>query len=427
MYFFLTESLRNMDLKNNWKVTLGILTLSSVLMSSGYTMLIPFLPMYLIQDLGVDVAEVNWWSGLIFSITFLISGLMAPIWGAMADRKSRKLMAMRAAVCLAVSYFLGAFVQTPMQLFGMRALQGFSSGLWPATLAIMSAKAPSARLGLCLGVMQGGLTAGHVIGPFFGGAMAELFGMRTSFLVAAGGLTCIATMIFFFIDEPPKAPVAAKVESVQSKWRIHPTLKNPVIQRMLFAAAMVQLTVMMTQPVLPLYIAELQNSMDHIIFISGLVFSVVGISGIFASPLWGILGQSWGYRPVLYLSLVLGATFGWIQAVPFDLTQFTIWRFIGGIAFAGIFPAINAVLTQSTDPADRGRVFGYSYCAQQLGSVLGPILGGVMATYLTNQIVLGIAGALLYPVAAVLIFGRPKKRAPATGTPVKTPSDQSEP
>ena len=77
-----------MDLKNNWKVTLGILTLSSVLMSSGYTMLIPFLPMYLIQDLGVDVAEVNWWSGLIFSITFLISGLMAPIWGAMADRKS---------------------------------------------------------------------------------------------------------------------------------------------------------------------------------------------------------------------------------------------------------------------------------------------------------------------------------------------------
>ena len=61
-----------MDLKNNWKVTLGILTLSSVLMSSGYTMLIPFLPMYLIQDLGVDVAEVNWWSGLIFSPSFIV-------------------------------------------------------------------------------------------------------------------------------------------------------------------------------------------------------------------------------------------------------------------------------------------------------------------------------------------------------------------
>ena len=230
-------------------------------------------------------------------------------------------------------------------------------------------------------------------------------------------------MILFFIDEPPKAPVAKKVETVERKWQIHATLKNPVIQRMLFAAAMVQMTIMMTQPVLPLYIAQLQNSMNHIVFISGLVFSIVGISGIFASPLWGILGQSWGYRPVLYLSLFLGATFGWIQAVPFDLTQFTIWRFIGGLAFAGIFPAINAVLTQSTDPADRGRVFGYSYGAQQLGSVLGPILGGLMATYMTNQLVLGISGALLYPVVAILILSRPKKGAPATGTPVETRKD----
>ncbi len=409
-----------MFLKDNWKITLTILTLSSVLMSSGYTMLIPFLPMYLIDDLGVSVADVNWWSGLIFSITFLISGLMAPVWGALADRKSRKLMAIRAALCLAISYFAGAFVQTPMQLFAMRALQGFSSGLWPATLAIMSGKAPSARLGFCMGVMQGGLTAGHVIGPFFGGVLAEAFGMRTSFLVAAGGLTIIAMLIFFFVDEPPKVPVAKKVEAAEKKFRIHETLKNPIIQRMLFAAAMVQLTVMMTQPVLPLYIGELQQSMEHIVFISGLVFSVVGISGIFASPLWGILGQSWGYRPVLYLSLLLGATFGWIQAVPFDLTQFTIWRFIGGIAFAGIFPAINAVLTQSTSPADRGRVFGYSYCAQQMGSVFGPILGGLMATYMSNQIVIGAAGALLYPVVAILFFCRPKQRDPATGEPAES-------
>lgn len=150
-----------------------------------------------------------------------------------------------------------------------------------------------ARLGLCLGVMQGGLTAGHVIGPFFGGAMAELFGMRASFLVAAGGLTCIANDDFLFHRRAAQGPGCCKSRvRIKVGWRIHPTLKNPVIQRMLFAAAMVQLTVMMTQPVLPLYIAQLQNSMDHIIFISGLVFSVVGISGIFASPLWGILGQS---------------------------------------------------------------------------------------------------------------------------------------
>ena len=45
--------------------------------------------------------------------------------------------------------------------------------------------------------------------------------------------------------------------------------------------------------------------------------------------------------------------FGVIQAIPNDLWQFGFWRFIGGLAFAGIFPAINAVLTNSTEPEDR--------------------------------------------------------------------------
>ena len=76
----------------NWKITLAILTANTVLMSASYTMLIPFLPMYLIQELGVAQGDVNWWSSAIFSVTFLISGIMAPIWGAMADKNSRKLM-----------------------------------------------------------------------------------------------------------------------------------------------------------------------------------------------------------------------------------------------------------------------------------------------------------------------------------------------
>ena len=96
----------------NWKITLAILTANTVLMSASYTMLIPFLPMYLIQELGVAQGDVNWWSSAIFSVTFLISGIMAPIWGAIADKKSRKLMAIRAAACLAITYTLGGLVTT---------------------------------------------------------------------------------------------------------------------------------------------------------------------------------------------------------------------------------------------------------------------------------------------------------------------------
>lgn len=105
--------------------------------------------------------------------------------------------------------------------------------------------------------------------------------------------------------------------------------------------------------------------MDRIVLVTGILFSAVGLSGVFASPVWGIAGQKWGYRPVLYSALLGTTIFGVIQAIPNDLWQFGFWRFIGGLAFAGIFPAINAVLTNSTEPEDRGRIFGLSYAAHK--------------------------------------------------------------
>lgn len=45
----------------SWKLTLVILSASAVLMSLSYTMLIPFMPMYLIQELHVAQDDVNLW------------------------------------------------------------------------------------------------------------------------------------------------------------------------------------------------------------------------------------------------------------------------------------------------------------------------------------------------------------------------------
>ena len=147
----------------NWKVVLAILVCNILFMSSSYTMLIPFLPMYLTGDLGVGPDSVHLWSGIVFSASFLVSAFTAPIWGKLADTHGKRLMAIRASLMLSVSYFLGGIVETPGQLTLMRMFQGFASGLWPMDLAIMTLYAPSRKLGLCLGIMQGTLTAGGVI------------------------------------------------------------------------------------------------------------------------------------------------------------------------------------------------------------------------------------------------------------------------
>lgn len=399
-----------------WKALVWFLTITSVFMSASYTMLVPFLPMYLIDELGVAQSDVNIWSGLIFSISFLISAIMAPIWGALSDKKSHKAMAVRAAVCLAISYVWGGFVQTPWELFAMRSFQGFSAGLWPACLAIMTSTAPREKMGWCLGLMQGGSTAGGVFGPLIGGVLAEVFGMRASFYFAGAALGLIALGLIFFIkggEQKKIAPVAS--DKKKDKGGSFKLLKVPVIQRMLFAAAVVQLAVMLVQPVLPLYIAELQGSMDNIVMVSGIVFSVVGISGVFAAPMWGRIGTNIGYRWALYVALLGGGIFGVVQAIPGDITPFVIWRFVGGIFFAGIFPAINALFAENTLPNERGRIYGLSYAAQQIGSVMGPILGGLMATFWSNSIVVMAHGFVMILLVILLYLKRPKNQDPGSG------------
>lgn len=401
----------------SWKITLVILSASSVLMSLSYTMLIPFLPMYLIQELHVAKDDVNLWSGLIFSVSFLVSGIMAPIWGPMADKGSRKLMAVRSAFLLAISYGLSGVVQDEWQLLGVRCFQGFAAGLWPACLAILSSSVPKEKLGISLGTMQGAMTAGGVLGPLCGGFLAEAFGMRMTFYLGSAALGIITLLIIFCIKEPKKKKVEKKAaDPAKPKTNL---LKIPVVQRMLFTAGVVQLTILLQQPVMPLYVAELQGSMDRIVFVTGLLFSIVGISGVIASPVWGIVGQRIGFRPALYAALLGSGIFGMVQAIPDTLVPFGAWRFVGGLAFAGIFPAINALLTNSTGPEDRGRIFGLSFAAQQAGSVLGPILGGALAMFMSIKVVIFVSGFVLIPLVAFLYLKRPAVETSMKGVEVK--------
>ena len=378
----------------NWKFCLAILTCNVIFMSSSYTMLIPFLPMYLTAELGVDAGSVNIWSGIVFSSTFAVSAIMAPIWGRLADKKGKRLMAIRSSLLLAISYFLGGIVTSPLQLTFMRMFQGFAAGLWPMELAIMTMYAPPKKLGICLGIMQGALTAGGVIGPLFGGILAEIFGMRMSFFLAAGALFLNFLVLVFFIKEPPDNAEPAKAgqpsqEESPSLWH------QPLIRNMLIYAVFVQMVILIIQPVLTTYITELAGHLDNLMFISGLVFSLGGFASAISSPLWGRFGQHHGFHTSLLYALVATSLCYFLQAIPDDLYYFAATQFAIGLFFSGIYPSINAILASNTTAHMKGRVFGLLFSAQQIGSIAGPMLGGLIATFFGVSYVFYVGGAIL--------------------------------
>lgn len=344
-------------------------------------MSVPFLPLFLF-DLGVPDSSVNLWAGIVHSSAFLVGAVMAPLWGLLADKYGKRRMVIRAGLSLAVIYALIAFVQTPWQLVGVRMLHGFVGGFVPASMSIVASVAPKEKLGWSLGMMQAGTMTGGILGPLFGGLLAEAFGLRRSFVAAAIIILAATVAVIIWVREG-KAEAKVPEGTSASKKRTEPVtyrmaFRNRALMSMLLLLVLFQLSVNMIQPLLTLHIAKLQGGLQGAVLSAGFVLSLIGIAGILASPVWGRLGERKGYYRILVICLLSAGLVISMQFFVQDLWLFAIVQFVFGLFMAGIGPIVNTLVVQSTDEQFRGRSFGLTTSANQFGAMLGPLIGGLL-------------------------------------------------
>lgn len=401
----------------NWKIVLALLVSFALLMSSSYTMLIPFLPIYLDKELGASRESLSMWSGLVFAISFAISAFAAPLWGKLSDKMGKKPMIIRSSILIAITYFLAGIVTTPFELFLVRAFQGVAAGLWPACLVMLSAYAPKKKLGFAMGLMQSANITGSILGPLLGGILATSFGMRNSFFIGAVALSLISITTILFIKEPPKQestdPVNQKAPGYLS------LLKDKNLLILLFVVGFTNFVIMQIQPIVALYVEKLNQSSHDVMILSGLVLSLGGFAGAIAAPIWGKAGQKHGFYKTLTLSLIVAGSLIAMQGLPNVLWLFALMQFVCGLAFSGIFPSANSILVLFTPSNIRGTGFGLLFSAQMVGGAIGPIIGGFLVTFLSFNSVYFASGSVLVVLGLYLITLAPKtfkQRANANST-----------
>jgi DHA1 family tetracycline resistance protein-like MFS transporter len=97
----------------------------------------------------------------------------------------------------------------------------------------------------------------------------------------------------------------------------------------------------------------------------------------FAAPVLGKLGDRYGRRPVLLVS-VLGAAIGYvILGIGGALWVLFLSRLIGGIT-AGNLSTASAYIADVSDPQNRAKNFGLIGVAWGVGLIVGPALGAVL-------------------------------------------------
>ncbi|TBL70535.1 MFS transporter [Paenibacillus thalictri] len=383
----------------SWKRNMFMLWSGAFLVSMAYSVSIPFMPIFLQKDLGVH-QHLEAWTGFVFAITFLASALIAPFWGSIADKYGRKPMILRAGVCLSLAYFLYYFVQNPYELIAVRILEGLLAGYIPSAIALVATNTPEKHVGYALGIMSTSGAAASIIGPLLGGVVSHLIGPRDTFLFA-GVMVFVAFLIALFaVKEPYFNKSAAKRSSVTQD------LKEAAANRSLMIALVVVFvttsSVMIIEPLLTIYVLNLGSSESSASLYAGIIFSAVGVATLIAAPRWGKWGSQLGFEKVLFIGLLGGGIGNLLQMVFQDIVSFGSLRFVYGLFFAGVFPALNAFIAQQTDPAFRSRAFGLNQSANQLGLMAGPLIGGLLATQLPIPVIFAINGSLLLAVALLL-------------------------
>lgn len=378
----------------------------ALMMSSSYTMLIPFLPVYMQSELGATADNVSLWSGVTYAITFAISAFVSPIWGKLSDKMGKKPMIIRASFLLAITYFLGGIVRTPFELFLVRAFQGIASGLWPACLVMMSACVPKNKIGISMGLMQSANICGGIIGPLLGGILATAFGMRNSFYVGAVALSLITVTTILFIKEPPVAPEKEINKAQNTSYLTFIKDKNILI--LLLCVCMTNLVILQIQPIVSLYVQQLSHNSDKAVLLTGFIMSLGGIAGALASPLWGKTGQKVGFYKTITIAFISAGLLMSLQGVPNSLVLFGLMQFLCGLGFSGIFPSANSILVLLTPPSSRGMGFGSLFSAQMIGGALGPVIGGVIVSFMSFNTVYIISGSILFVIGIYLKFFAPE-------------------
>ncbi|WP_377348097.1 MFS transporter [Pontibacillus salicampi] len=387
-----------------------IMWFANFFIAGSMTMVMPFLSLYIESFGDFSTQYVQTWSGLVFGITFFTAFLFSPIWGRFGDQYGRKTVLVISGAGLAVSVLLMGFVTSVMQLFVLRLCMGVFTGFISTSQALISTQTPKEISGRALGTLQTGNVTGSLMGPLFGGILADYTGFSSTFQLTSITLFLASIFVLLGVKEYRMEEKEEGSRSYSRKEVVRHILTHPILLTVMIVSMFVQIAHFSIQPILALYVSELHGPANIALF-SGIAFSAAGVGNLLMARRWGDIADRIGYEKVLLLLLISSGIIYLPGAFVSNIWELVALRFLLGISIGGIIPVRTAYIRQAAPISIQGEVLGYSTSLRFLGNIIGPALGGVIAGVYGFTSVFFITTALLLASGiglAVILQKQPK-------------------
>ncbi|AKG37263.1 hypothetical protein VK70_24505 [Paenibacillus durus ATCC 35681] len=378
-----------------------ILSIAQFLVMSAFSLIIPFIPVYLKNDLGVHAqTDIQLWTGMIFGATFLSAFLFQPIWGKIADRTSRKTILIRSAIGMSIATFLMTNSTMAWHLLVLRFILGIFGGFIPACSPFITMNTPKEKIGYALGGVQSGAYAGNIFGPLLGGILGQWIGFYNILYVSSAMLLISGALILFFLTELNK-PKPNNLKFSKSRNRrvnffseLQEIIKKPIIGILFMVGFLIQFSTMSTSPFLATYVESMWNNNHFLTTMVGISVSISGFSIMIFSPILGRKTDQVGPEIILLISLLGNFICYASQALVSSIWLFLFARFLMGIFIGGLLPSVISLIRKHAPEKMESLTFGYYHSALFLGNLIGPLIGGYLSGIIHIKGVIFFAGLL---------------------------------
>ncbi len=390
--------LKGLSMKTSSNKTLLVISLVAIVNALGYGIIIPLQYAY-VSRFGINTL----WLGVLFAAFSLAQFISTPIIGRLSDRYGRKPLLLYSVLGTAVSFFLFAIAHNAFLLFFARVLDGISGGNISVAQAVISDTTERKDRAKWFGILGASFGFGFVFGPAIGGILSGI-SLQAPFYFASAIALFAAFIVAFVLRE-----------TLHEGKREHRHILHLFDPRHLYHAllepfvGLVLINSFIASLAFSIFILGFQAFTNDVLKLSptqiALFFTMFGIVGLIMQGFGvGRLVKKFKEIPLLIVGVIITCVSFFLMAMSSTLIAFVVASALLAIGNSFLSPLITSLLSKHTKKEDQGGIMGINQSYVSLASIIGPLVGGVLATHSVHTAFVGAGIALLGMLIMTLII-----------------------
>ncbi|MBP2476645.1 MFS family permease [Crossiella equi] len=373
-----------------------VLVAVSFVIAVGFGILAPALPTFAASfNVGVTAAS------FVISAFAIMRLAFAPASGAFVNKFGERPVYITGILIVALSTGACAFAESYWQLLLFRALGGTGSTMFTVSaVALLVRLSPPHLRGRASGLWGTGFLLGNIAGPIVGGLLVGV-SLRLPFIGYAVALVLAALVAWWFLRRSELAdrakgddgPTATLREALRHRTYLASLASN-------FATGWTVFGVRTS--LVPLFVAVvlLENPA-----MAGWAMTAFAVGNAAMLMLAGSLADKRGRKPPVLVGLLISGLatiwLGFTDSVPL----FLLASVVGGIGAGLLNPPTNAAVADVIGTKGKGGpVLAAFQMTADIGAIIGPLLAGVIAEYVSFTAAFALTGLLSVLAALVWVF-----------------------